>query len=174
MHLNEPNYENKNECVRPLANKHDTQRLDPHTPLRMLTELARQVRLLQPPAPTQMSTQTQNTSMNERHPPTQLQVALTDILGWVWGHTRAWAAYPQVFGKSVPIPVPVKTCTLRHGYGFTGVQVWVALGNPRVTCANPYLSKHLQIMCMGFGLISIAKNAHTRSSHLLSKFGFYI
>src|ERR1700678_418353 len=41
----------------------------------------------------------------------------------------------DVLGK--PVPVPGKTCTLEHGYGFSGVQVRVALENPRVTRANP-------------------------------------
>jgi len=43
--------------------------------------------------------------------------------------------YPRVFVK--PVPVPIKTHTLGHGYGFSGVQVQVALENPRVTRANP-------------------------------------
>ena len=36
-----------------------------------------------------------------------------------------------------PVPVPLKTHTLEHGYGFSGVRVQVALENPRVTRANP-------------------------------------
>ena len=38
---------------------------------------------------------------------------------------------------SKPVPVPLKTRTLEHGYRFSGVWVWVALENPRVTRANP-------------------------------------
>jgi hypothetical protein len=52
-----------------------------------------------------------------------------------WSHTRARVAYPQVFVK--PVPVPVETRTPGYGYGFSGVQVRVALENPRVTRANP-------------------------------------
>src|ERR1700678_2938283 len=43
---------------------------------------------------------------------------------------------PTDFGGK-PVPVPLKTRTLEHGYGFSGVRVRVALENPRVTRANP-------------------------------------
>src|ERR1700678_1942776 len=43
---------------------------------------------------------------------------------------------PTDFGGK-PVPIPLKTRTLEHGYGFSGVRVRVALENPRVTRANP-------------------------------------
>ena len=64
--------------------------------------------------------------------------AVGRFLSWVWRHTCTRVVYPGVLAK--PIPIPIETRTLGHRYGFSGVQVQVALENPRVTCANPYQS----------------------------------
>jgi len=63
--------------------------------------------------------------------------AVARFLSQFRGHTRAQVAYPRVLVE--PVPVPVKTRTPGHRYGFSGVWVRVALENPRVTCANPYM-----------------------------------
>ena len=63
--------------------------------------------------------------------------AIARFLGQLWECTHARVAYPRVFAE--PVPVPVETRTPGHGCGFSGVRVRVALENPRVTRANPYM-----------------------------------
>jgi hypothetical protein len=54
-------------------------------------------------------------------------------------------------------------------------KIWDLLGGCRSGIKHSVNNtKHLQIMCMGFGLLSVDKNANTRSSHLPSKSGLYI
>jgi hypothetical protein len=62
--------------------------------------------------------------------------AIARFLSQLWECTRARVAYPRVLQK--PVPLPIETRTPGRGYKFSGVQVRVALENPRVTRANPY------------------------------------
>jgi hypothetical protein len=64
------------------------------------------------------------------------RTALARSLGQFWSHTRARVFVPPGFLK--PLPQPVKTRTLRCGYGFAWVRVRVALEYPRVTRDNLY------------------------------------
>ena len=56
------------------------------------------------------------------------------------GMTLCRLGYPWVFVN--PLPVPMKTCTCGHRYGFWWVQAWVTLENPRVACYIPYLPSY--------------------------------
>ena len=58
----------------------------------------------------------------------QCQLTLALRLQGFWRHTCMRVGVPPGF---------CKTHTLGQGYGFSGVQVRVALENPRVTHANP-------------------------------------
>jgi len=61
--------------------------------------------------------------------------AVARLLSQFWKHTCTQVTYPQVFAK--PVPLPIETHTPGYRYRFSGVQVWVALENARVTHANP-------------------------------------
>jgi hypothetical protein len=63
--------------------------------------------------------------------------AIARFLSRLWECTYTRVAYPRVFAE--PVPVPIETHTPGHRYGFSEVWVRVALENPKVTCANPYL-----------------------------------
>src|SRR5271155_2416982 len=86
--------------------------------------------------------------------PTKTKRAQTTPDGVVWAlgmfFFSFFLSYSYYYETAAtpPIPVPLETRTLEHGYGFSGVQVRVALENPRVTRANPYMRRATMVCAL--------------------------